>query len=126
MALLAIGGGLFLIGKRTQTKKREELAAKLKGELAGAEQTLELLLAELASYRRTWTLADAAAHDLEELLRSISLGDTLYQGPPDEPAALLSEPAGGGTDRPGGEALAKKLADWDLVPPPSPVQGVIP
>jgi hypothetical protein len=123
LALLAIGGGLFLIGKRTQTKQREDLAAKLDGELAGARQTLELLLADLASYRRTWTLAHAAAHDVEELLRSVSLADTLYQGPPDEPAALLGGLAGGGADRPGGEALARKLADWDLVPPPSPVQG---
>jgi hypothetical protein len=124
LALLAIGGVLFAVGKRTQTKQRESLAAKLDGELAAAQQTLDQLLAELASYRRTWTLAYAAAHDVEELLRSISLADTLYQGPRDEPAALLNDPAGGRPGRQGGEALAERLAVWDLVPPPSLVQGV--
>lgn len=123
MLFLAVGGLIFFLGKRTQTKQREELAAKLDRESAEALQTLESVLAELASYRRNWTLAHAAALDVDEILRSISLADTLYQGAQDEPAALLRESAGGSTGAPGGAILAEKLAVWDLVPPPSPVQG---
>ncbi|HEY0511788.1 MAG TPA: hypothetical protein VGH73_07790 [Thermoanaerobaculia bacterium] len=126
LVLLAIGGGLFVLGKRNQTRRREALAAKLDSELGDALRTLELLLEELASYRRNWTLAHAAAHDVDELLRSISLADTLYSGSQDEPAALLRDSTGGGTGRQGGGELAEKLAVWDLVPPPSLVHGAAP
>ena len=117
LILLAIGGLLFLLGKRTQAKRREELAAKLDKELGEALQTLELALAELASYRRNWTIAHTAALDVEEVLRSISLADTLYQGAQDDSVALLTGSAGGKA----GSVLAEKLAVWDLLPPPSAV-----
>jgi len=126
LAILAIGGLLFLLGKRTQTKQREELAAKLDRELGENLQTLELALAELASYRRNWTIAHTAALDVEEILRSISLADTLYQGPPDDSAALLNGSVTGGMSRQGGSVLAEKLAAWDLLPPPSAVHGSAP
>jgi hypothetical protein len=126
LALLVIGCLFFVFGKRTQTKQREDLAAKLDRELGDALQSLELLLAELASYRRNWTIAHTAAIDVDELLRSISLADSLYQRAQDEPAGLLRESTVGSTsDREEG-FLAEKLADWDLVPPPSLVYGSTP
>lgn len=121
LAFLAIGGLLFLLGKRTQTKLRVALAAKLDRELEEVLQTLESCLSELASYRRNSAIAHAEASDVEELLRSISLADTLYQKSQDEPIGLLGKPAGAGPNRQGGAVLAEKLAAWDLVPPPSAV-----
>ncbi|MDX6484091.1 MAG: hypothetical protein QOE95_1862 [Gaiellaceae bacterium] len=127
LAVLAIGGLLFLFGRRTQAKRREELAAKLDRELGESLQILESVLAELASYRRNWTIAHTAALDVDQILRSISLADTLYQGPQDEPAALLRESTGGGSaSGRDGAVLAETLAVWDLVPPPSVVQGSVP
>jgi hypothetical protein len=126
LVLLATGGLLFVLGKRNQGKRRAELAAKLDRESEEALQVLEAVLAELASYRRTWTLAHAAALDVDEVLRSISLADTLYQGAPEEPVALLERSAGAGTSREAGGVLAERLAVWDLVPPPYAVQGSAP
>lgn len=122
LAFLAIGSLLFVLGKRNQAKQREALAAKLDRELQEVLQALETCLGELASYRRNWTIAHTEAIDVEELLRSISLADTLYQGPQDESASLLDS-AGGASSRQNGSVLAEKLADWDLVPPPSVVNG---
>lgn len=119
MAFLVIGGLLFVLGKQTQTKQREALAAKLDADLSTVLQVLELCLGELTSYRRNSTIAHTAANDVEELLRSISLADTLYQTPQDTPAGVLERPSGVGSDRQGDAALAEKLATWDLVPPPS-------
>jgi len=126
LVFLAVGGLLFFLGKRSQTKRREELAAKLDAELENALQTLEAVLAELASYRRNWTIAHTAAHDVDQVLRSISLADTLYQGPRDESAALLEGLAGDSVSRQGGAGLAEKFAVWDLVPPASPVNASTP
>ncbi|HSK81452.1 MAG TPA: hypothetical protein VLQ45_33670, partial [Thermoanaerobaculia bacterium] len=123
LVFLAIGGLLFVLGKRTQTKQREALAAKLDSELGEVLRTLESCLGELASYRRNWTIAHTEAIDVEELLRSISLADTLYQEAQDDPVTLLKDPAGGGSSRQSGSPLAEKLASWDLVPPPSVVHG---
>jgi hypothetical protein len=123
LAVLAIGGLLFLLGNRTQAKRREELAAKLDGELGDALRTLGAVLAELASYRRNWTIAHSAAYDVDQILRSISLADSLYQGPQDEPAALLPKSTGGGTSGHEGAALAETVSFWDLVPPPAPVSA---
>ncbi|HEV8578194.1 MAG TPA: hypothetical protein VGX68_03845 [Thermoanaerobaculia bacterium] len=124
LIILAIGGLLFVNGKQNQKKQREALVAKLDSELGEVLRTLETFLGELASYRRNWVIAHNMAIDVEELLRSISLADTLYQGPQDEPAALLRESNGGDSSRQGGESLAEGLADWDLVPPPSMVHGL--
>lgn len=121
LVFLALGGVLFILGRRAQAKQREALAAKLDGELGEVLQTLESCLGELASYRRNWTIAHTAAIDVEELLRSISPADTLYQGPQDEPAALLRDSTS--SSRQDGSVLAERLAVWDLVPPPSVVHG---
>lgn len=126
LVLLTIGGLLFVLGKRNQGKRREELAAKLDREMGEALQMLEAVLGELASYRRNWTLAHAAALDVDEVLRSISLADTLYQGASEEPAALLRDSSGPGPSREAGGVLAERLALWDLVPPPCVVQGAAP
>lgn len=122
-AFLGIGGLLFLFGKRTQTKRREDLGAKLAGELREALQTLEVVLAELASYRRNWTIANTAALDVDKILRSISLAETLYQGSQEPSVTLPGDSSTGNTSRKDEVALAGKLAVWDLIPPPSVVQG---
>ncbi len=126
LVFLAIGGLLLFLGRRSQTKRREELAAKLDGELSGTLQTLELVLADLASYRRNWIIAHTAARDVDQVLRSIFLADTLYQGPQDEPAAFLGESTSGSESGQGGAGLAEKFAAWDLVPPPSSVHASTP
>lgn len=123
LVFLVAGGLLFGLGKRTQTKQREALAAKLDKELREVLRILESCLEELASYRRNWTIDHAVAIDVDELLRSISLGDTLYQGPQEPAAALLREPAGENFSQQVEGALAERLAAWDLVPPPFVVHG---
>ncbi|HLX06502.1 MAG TPA: hypothetical protein VKY89_01430 [Thermoanaerobaculia bacterium] len=126
LTFLAIGGLLLLLGKRQQAKRRDELAAKLDSELGNALQTLELVLAELASYRRNWTIAHTAAHDVDRILRSISPADALYQGLPEEPAALLGSALGVDAGGRGEALLARQFAAWDLVPPPCPVPASTP
>jgi hypothetical protein len=126
LTFLAIGGLLLLLGKRQQAKRRDELAAKLDSELGNALQTLELVLAELASYRRNWTIAHTAAHDVDRILRSISPADALYQGLPEEPAALLGSALGVDASGRGEALLARQFAAWDLVPPPCPVPASTP
>lgn len=121
LSCVAIGGLLLLLGKRRQAKRRAELAAKLDAELSNALQTLESVLADLASYRRNWTIGHTAAHDVDRLLRSISPADALYQGSPEEPAALLGSSLGADAGGRGEAPLARQFAAWDLVPPPSPV-----
>jgi hypothetical protein len=119
LIFLAVGGLLFAVGKRSQAARCGALAARLDAELGEAHETLEALLAELASYRRNWTLGHLAAHDVKDVLRSISAVDSLHPGPRDEPAALPGESADGsaGGGR-GGAVLAAGFARWDLLPPP--------
>jgi hypothetical protein len=121
---LVVGGLLFLHGKRNQTIRRQELGAKRDTEVRDALQALESVLAELTSYRRNWTIAHSTAHDVDQILRSISLADTLYRETQDEPAALLSGPAG--ASRSEGAVLAERFAAWNLVPPPSLVSSSTP
>jgi len=123
LVFLALGGLLLVLGRRAKAKQREALVAKLDSELGEVLQTLEACLGELASYRRNWTIAHTAAIDVEELLQSVSLADTFYQGPQEKPAALLTESTGTSSSRQDGNVLAEKLAVWDLVPPPSAVHG---
>ncbi len=137
LAFLAIGGLFFQIGRQSQAKRRKLLAAALDAELSNASQLLDAVLADLASYCRNWTLAHAAAHDVEQILRSISPQTTRYQAPQANPVARLtaatassrgraSGGANGGNGGNGTSALAETFAPWDLLPLPVPVHDAVP
>jgi hypothetical protein len=126
IATLVIGGLIFLLGKRNQNKAREALAAKLARELGEALGVLDACLKELAGYRRSWASAHAEAGEVEGLLKSITIADSIHPGAEEEPTGLLPDGNGGGStasrETTGGfrgSQLAEKLAAWNLVPPPS-------
>jgi hypothetical protein len=124
LSLLALGAGLFLLGRRIQGKRREAHAAKLAKEMDEALQTLAACLEDFAGYLRVRAAAQAQAQEVEVLLESIVLGDDVDRGAQGEPPALLGD---GATHAeivrratPGGfraAQLAEQLAGWDLLPP---------
>jgi len=130
LGLLTLGILLFFLGRWRQGKAREAVAAQLARELKEAQQTCTACLEELAGYRRVWSAAHAEAAEVETLLKSITLADSVYPGSREEPAALLGD--GNGDEAPEGRVtvggfrgaeLARQLAAWDLVPVPVVVHG---
>jgi hypothetical protein len=97
LGALATGLLLFALGKRRQMKAREAHAALLAREQQEVFRTVQECLAELAAYRQAWAAAHAEAGEVESLLNSLTVADSLYCGPEELPPALAAGEEEGGS-----------------------------